>query len=60
MSKEKGKEKKAIDLPRCELDSETGQITCKVSPELYDKIRKGAIVNKVTFEVEVEQTVIKK
>jgi hypothetical protein len=41
-----------IDLPNCKLNDKTGEVICKVDSILYNKIRKGAIVNKITFEVE--------
>ena len=47
------KVKKKIELPKCELDGETGEVICKVPKELYQKIRKETEpVTRITFEVE--------
>jgi hypothetical protein len=47
------KPKKGIELPKCELNPDTGEVLCKVSEELYERIRKETKpVRRITFEVE--------
>lgn len=56
MAKKKVEAKVASDseLLKCKIQSD-GELVCKVSKEEYDKVRKGPIVKKVTFEVQAEE-----
>jgi len=50
--KKKEETPKEIELPKCTLKTEDGEVICKVSAELYDLLRRVKRVKKITFEVE--------
>ena len=42
------------ELLRCKIKPD-GELICKVTKQEYEKVRKGPIVSKVTFEVVAEE-----
>jgi hypothetical protein len=46
------KKEENIPLPKCEYNPEEGEVICKVDESLYEKIKSGKIVKRISFEVQ--------